>query len=35
MRHGLGVMPSFSKEELSKQDLKDISDYLKAWKHYD
>jgi mono/diheme cytochrome c family protein len=35
MRHGLGVMPSFNKEELSKQDLKDISDYLKAWKHYD
>lgn len=35
MRHGLGVMPGFSKQELSKQDLKDISKYLKAWKHYD
>ena len=34
MRHGLGVMPGFSKEELSRQDLKDISKYLKAWKRY-
>jgi len=34
MRHGLGVMPGFSKNELSKQDLKDISKYIKAWKHY-
>src|SRR5215217_7636968 len=35
MRHGLGVMPGFNKEELDKQDLKDISKYMKAWKHYD
>ncbi len=35
MRHGLGVMPGFMKNELSKLDLKDISKYLKAWKHYD
>ena len=34
MRHGLGVMPAFSKDELSHQDLKDIAAYLRAWKHY-
>jgi mono/diheme cytochrome c family protein len=34
MRHGLGVMPAFKQNEISKQDLKDISKYLKAWKHY-
>ena len=34
IRHGLGVMPAFSKNELSKQDLKDISSYMHAWKHY-
>ena len=34
MRHGLGVMPGFSKKELTKKDLKDISSYLKAWKKY-
>lgn len=34
MRHGLGVMPSFTKEEISKSDLHDISKYLKAWKKY-
>lgn len=34
MRHGLGVMPSFKKDEISKRDLRDISKYLKAWKHY-
>lgn len=34
MRHGLGVMPAFKKGEISKQDLHDISKYLKAWKHY-
>ncbi len=34
MRHGLGVMPSFTKDELSKKDLKAISQYLKAWKSY-
>ena len=34
MRHGLGVMPSFKKDEISKKDLRDISKYLKAWKRY-
>lgn len=34
MRHGLGVMPSFKKGEISKQDLHDISTYLRAWKKY-
>jgi mono/diheme cytochrome c family protein len=34
MRHGLGVMPPFSKKEISKKDLHDISRYLHAWKHY-
>lgn len=34
MRHGLGVMPSFSKNELTKKDLHDISKYLHAWKSY-
>ena len=35
MRHGLGVMPGFKKDEISKEDLHDISKYMKAWKHYD
>jgi mono/diheme cytochrome c family protein len=34
MRHGLGVMPSFQKVEISKRDLRDISRYLHAWKNY-
>ena len=34
MRHGLGVMPAFKKQELSKKDLHDISRYLHAWKRY-
>lgn len=34
MRHGLGVMPGFGKDEISKADLRDISKYLKAWKRY-
>jgi mono/diheme cytochrome c family protein len=34
MRHGLGVMPSFKQEEISREDLKRISQYLKAWKKY-
>lgn len=34
MRHGLGVMPPFKKEEISKKDLRDISKYLHAWKTY-
>lgn len=32
MRHGLGVMPGFSKEAIPKKDLRAISAYLKAWK---
>ena len=34
MRHGLGVMPGFNKDEISKNDLRDISKYLKAWKRH-
>jgi mono/diheme cytochrome c family protein len=34
MRHGLGVMPSFTTEEISRDDLKAISKYLKKWKKY-
>jgi mono/diheme cytochrome c family protein len=30
VRHGLGVMPSFKADDLSKQDLKDIQKYLNA-----
>jgi mono/diheme cytochrome c family protein len=32
MRHGLGVMPGFTEKEISKDDLRDISKYLKALK---
>jgi mono/diheme cytochrome c family protein len=34
MRHGLGVMPAFDKSEISKENLRDISKYMKAWKKY-
>src|SRR4051794_32659330 len=34
MRHGLGVMPSFKKNEIGKEDLRNISKYLHAWKTY-
>ncbi len=34
MRIGVGVMPAFNHQELSKQDLKDITKYLIALKHY-
>ena len=34
IRHGLGVMPGFKKDEISKQDVRDISKYLRAWKSY-
>ncbi len=30
IRHGLGVMPAFTPKELSKQDMWDITTYLKA-----
>jgi mono/diheme cytochrome c family protein len=32
VRHGLGVMPSFSTKEISRGDLHDITAYLKSWK---
>src|ERR1043165_316331 len=34
MRHGLGVMPAFKKDEITKKDLHDISKFLHAWKTY-
>jgi mono/diheme cytochrome c family protein len=34
MRHGLGVMPSFTTKEIARKDLRDISKYLKAWKKH-
>jgi mono/diheme cytochrome c family protein len=34
VRHGLGVMPAFKKDEISKEALHDITTYLKAWKKY-
>ena len=34
VRHGLGVMPAFKKDEISTTDLRNISKYLKAWKKY-
>lgn len=30
VRHGLGVMPSFNSEEISKEELSEIMAYLKA-----
>jgi mono/diheme cytochrome c family protein len=34
VRHGLGVMPAFKRNEITKSDLHDISAYLRKWKHY-
>jgi mono/diheme cytochrome c family protein len=34
MRHGLGAMPSFKKDEIPKSDLRAISKYLHDWKTY-
>ena len=34
VRHGLGVMPAFKEDALSKSDLDAIVKYLKAWKNY-
>lgn len=34
VRHGLGVMPSFKKDELSTEQLHHISRYLRTWKSY-
>ena len=34
VRHGLGVMPAFRQDELSKSDLDAVAKYLKAWKKY-
>ncbi len=33
-RHGLGVMPSFKKDEISRSDLHAMSKYLRKWKKY-
>ena len=33
IRHGLGVMPYFKQDQLGKEDLRDITDYMKALKH--
>lgn len=33
VRHGLGVVPSFNAGEISKDDLKAIGKYMKAFKH--
>lgn len=32
VRHGLGVMPSFKKDEIGENELKDILEYLKKLK---
>jgi mono/diheme cytochrome c family protein len=34
VRHGLGVMPSFKQDEISRDDLRAVSKYMKQWKHY-
>ena len=34
VRHGLGVMPSFKSNELSKKDLRDVVKFINAWKRY-
>jgi mono/diheme cytochrome c family protein len=34
VRHGLGVMPAFAKDQISESDLKSVSAYMKAWKKY-
>jgi mono/diheme cytochrome c family protein len=34
VRHGLGVMPAFKSDHLSKKDLRDVVKFLKAWKAY-
>ncbi len=33
VRHGLGVMPAFKSDVISKEDVKDIMHYLRAVKH--
>ena len=34
VRHGIGVMPSFKKDEISLEDLRNMRKYLHEWKHY-
>lgn len=34
VRHGLGAMPSFSKDDISDQDLEDIILYLQALRQH-
>ncbi|MEX2593364.1 MAG: cytochrome c [Anditalea sp.] len=33
VRHGLGAMPSFKVDEISRKELMDLSEYMKAMKH--
>lgn len=33
IKHGLGVMPYFKEDQLSKEDLHDITSYMKALQH--
>ena len=33
VRHGLGVMPSFKRDEIESRELKDLGKYMKALKH--
>jgi mono/diheme cytochrome c family protein len=34
VRHGLGVMPSFKQDEITRADLRDITKYIHSWKSY-
>lgn len=34
VRHGLGVMPSFKKDELTREDARNIARYIRTWKNY-
>jgi mono/diheme cytochrome c family protein len=35
IRHGLGVMPAFSEQQLSDQQVEEIIDYVIAMRHHD
>jgi mono/diheme cytochrome c family protein len=34
IRHGLGVMPSFKRDEIARKDVRDIVKYMKALKRF-
>lgn len=34
IRHGLGAMPAFKQDQLTKTELDNLSKYMKAWKRY-